>query len=176
MSQRGPRKSHEHTIETARRDAHCAELRAQGLSYRKIAERFDLAVSTVYEAVQRAIAAVPIEAVNELRAIECQRLDAIIAKAWDIVAADHPFISFGKVIMVADEVVQDAAPVISALNLIRTTSESKRRLLGLDAPSRQTITVITEDAVDAELRAIESEMRAIDAAKAQTAKDDASAT
>lgn len=142
------------SIVDMRRDTEFAELRAKGLSYPKIAELRQCAVSTAYASVQRAIRAVPVEAVTELRQIECDRLDAIIAKLWDIVESRHPVFYQGK--MIRNTV--DDGPVIQALAQIRVTAESKRRLLGLDAPARQTITVITEDAVDAELRRLEEQL------------------
>lgn len=130
------------TIQDMRKDTEAAELRALGLTYPQIAERQKCAISTAYAAVQRALAAVPVEAVHELRQIECDRLDMVIAKLWDIANND------------------DTATTerINSLTGIMRASESKRRLLGLDAPARQTVTVITEDAVDAELRRLEEEL------------------
>jgi hypothetical protein len=141
-------------VERVETDAEAARLRAEGLTYPQIAERMGCAWSTAYARVARALAAVPVEAVGELRAIECQRLDAVIARLWDVVHADHPYISQGRIF----EGVQDAGPVISALSGIIKASESKRKLLGLDAPARQVVTVVTEDAVDAELRRLEAEL------------------
>lgn len=145
-----------HTIDTVERDAEMAHLRARGLSYRAIAGQVGCTASTAYLGVQRALAAVPVEAVGELRQVECARLDAVIARLWDVVEAEHPFISNGR----RFDDVQDAGPVISALSGIVRASESKRKLLGLDAPARQMVTVVTEDAVDAELRRLEAELAA----------------
>lgn len=147
----------ERTIVTAEMDAQAAHMRAEGRTYRQIATMLSVSVGTAYTAVSRAIAAVPVEAVTELRQIECARLDAVVARLWDVVHADHPYVSQGKVF----EDIQDAGPVISALGAIIRAGESKRKLLGLDAPARQTITVITEDAVDAELRRLEAEMASL---------------
>lgn len=151
-----PRKANpsERTIRTAKRDAEAAHLRAEGLTYPQIAAHLGCAVSNAYAAVQRAIAAVPVEAVIELRQIECDRLDMIIAKLWDIANAEHPVLYLGEKV----EGVSDSGPVMTALGGIMRASESKRRLLGLDAPSRQTITVISEDVIDAELRRLEEEI------------------
>lgn len=149
----------ERTVVTAEKDAKAAHLRAMGKPYRAIAAELGMSVSGCYIAVQRAIAAVPVEAVNELRAIECQRIDAVIARLWDVVEASHPYVSNGKVFYD----LEDAGPVISALSQILRAGAEKRKLLGLDAPARQTITVITEDAVDAELRRLEEELAREDA-------------
>lgn len=132
----------ERTVLTATKDAEAAHLRAEGLTYPQIADRMGCAVSTAYESVQRAIAAVPVEAVGVLRQVECDRLDGIIAKLWDIINHDDT----------------GTGDKIAALNGVMRTSESKRKLLGLDAPARQTVTVISEDAVDAELRRLEEEL------------------
>lgn len=144
----------ERTIVTAERDAKAAHLRAQGRGYREISAELGYTGSNAYKAVQRAIAAAPVEAVAEMRAMQGQLLDEVIAKLWDVVLADHPLVSQGRVM----HGIQDAGPVIAALNGIVRAAESKRRLFGLDAPARQTITVITEDAVDAELRHLEEEL------------------
>lgn len=154
MASRTNRGQRERTILTAEQDAHAAHLRAQGHNYRQIAAHLGCSTGTAYAAVQRAIAAVPVEAVAELRQVECDRLDQVIARLWDVVHADHPFISNGK----RFDDVQDAGPVISALAGIVRAGESKRKLLGLDAPARQTITVITEDAVDAAIRQLEADI------------------
>lgn len=155
----------EHTILTAQQDSRAAHLRAEGRTYRQIAEELNVGVSTAYKSVQRAIAAVPVEAVNELRAVECARLDAVIARAWDIVHAEHAVVSYGRIM----EGLQDSAPVLAALNLIRATGESKRKLLGLDAPTRRIVEVITEDVVDAELRQLDAEYAELTAASGDQA-------
>jgi len=147
------------SIVTAERDGRAAHLRAQGWTYGRIGTELGVNTGSAYAMVARAIARAPEEGANELRAIESERLTAVIAKAWEIVHADHPYVSAGRLLAG----VQDAGPVLAALNLIRTTSESLRKLYGLDAPARQTITVITEDAVDAELRRLETELAALDA-------------
>jgi Sigma-70, region 4 len=148
----------ERDITNAETDEKAARLRAQGCTYPQIAQVMGCTVSTAWKRVQRAIAAVPVEAVGELRAIECQRLDAVIARLWGVVHADHPLVSHGR----RWDDLQDAGPVLQALHGIVRASESKRKLLGLDAPSRSVVEVITEDVVDAELRRLESEMAALD--------------
>lgn len=152
----------ERTILTAVQDARAAHLRAEGRTYRAIAAELDCSPGTAYAAVARAIAAVPVEAVGELRSVECARLDAVIARLWDVVHADHPFISNGR----RFDDVQDAGPVIHALAGIVRAAESKRKLLGLDAPTRQEVTVYTEDAVDASIRHLEERLAAFDSAPA----------
>ena len=143
-------------LETVQRDTEIVRLRNKRKSYKEIADELGCAQSTAYRAVARAIAEIPREAVNEMVAMESATLDAVIARLWDVVNADHPYISAGRRI----DGVHDAGPVISALAGIQKASESKRKLFGLDAPTKQVVTVITEDAVDAELRRLEEALAA----------------
>jgi hypothetical protein len=154
----------EATLDTAIRDERCARLRAQGHTYRQIAACEGIGLQTAHKSVKRALAAVPVEAVNELRQIESERLNRVISTAFGIVETSHPVVSHGRVM----EGLEDTGPILSALALIVRTSESIRKLYGLDAPARQTITVLTEDAVDAELRRLEHELAALDQLDAAT--------
>jgi transcriptional regulator with XRE-family HTH domain len=154
----------ERDIAQARLDAQAAELRAQGLTYPQLAERLGCSFSTAYARVQRALAAVPVEAVTELRQIECDRIDAVISRLWDIVEAEHPLVSHGKRI----EGLLDDGPRLAALAGILRASAEKRKLLGLDAPARQTITVVTEDVVDRAIRELEADLAALDPAGADS--------
>lgn len=144
----------ERTVADAETDAEAARLRASGCSYAEIAKRQGCSVSTAHQRVARAIAAVPVEAVEELRQVELARLDTLIAKAFEVLNASHPLVSNGR----RFDDLEDAAPILGALRELRALSESRRKLLGLDAPARQTVTVITEDVVDAAIRQLEAEL------------------
>ena len=164
--------------------ADAARLRARGLTIRQIAKEQGCSTGAAYKRLQRAYNTVMVEAVDELRRTECDRLDAVIARLWDVVDAEHLYVSQGRAVRVqrgyerdADgielldpetakpiphyEPVHDSGPVIAALTGIIRASESKRKLLGLDAPTRTAITVITEDAVDARLRQLDDEWAAL---------------
>lgn len=54
------------------------DLRVEGYTLTEIAKLLDKAVSTVHEAIEQEIAAIPAEAVARLRKVEGDRLDAII--------------------------------------------------------------------------------------------------
>lgn len=124
------------TLAAAKRHAEAAQLKAEGLNYRQIGEQMRIAQSTAHDYVARAIAAVPAEAVHELRAIESDRLNMIIADLWKI----------------ARNEATDTAARIQAYRELRQNSESLRRMFGVDAPVRQTLTVFSEDLFDAEIR------------------------
>lgn len=87
------------------------------------------------------------EKLEELRALEVDRLDMLIRAAVEVLERKHVTISGGKVIrMVADgevaeegepgEALIDDGPTLAAIDRIAKLSESRRKLLGVDAPVR----------------------------------------
>lgn len=125
------------SLETAQRDSLAAELRARSLSYKDIAVKLGYEnESGAFKAVQRALAAVPVEAVAELRAIEAQRLDALSRRLWAVLDTRYPLTAPDRVFVNKDgESVPDPRPVIAAVDRLLRISEQRRRLLGLDAPA-----------------------------------------
>lgn len=112
--------------------AEAARLRATGLSYRQIAAAQGITAAGAHDRVKRALAAVPVEAVTQLRQVELERLDALVAKAFDVMTDSHPYVSQGKVFYD----LEDSGPVVAAIRELRMLSESRRKLLGLDAPTQ----------------------------------------
>lgn len=101
-----------------RRDA--LALRRSGATYQQIGERLGVAVSTAHTAVQNALAGVADEsdgAARELRALELERLDELQRSVW-------PEATRGGL-----------AAIDRALKIM----ERRARLLGLDAPARQSL-------------------------------------
>lgn len=138
----------------AERDAEAAHLRAQGMSYREIAEALGYAdPSGAYKAVSRALAAVPVEAVDELRAVELARLDDLTSRAWVVANKTHPVVAAnGRVVLGPDgEPLVDDGPVLHALDRLLKIAERRARLLGLDAAKKYEVRqqVVTLDAIDA---------------------------
>lgn len=117
--------------------ADAARLRAQAKSYREIAAIQGVNVATAHNRVKRALAAVPVEAVADLRRVELERMDLLVAKAFDILEASHPYVSQGKVFYD----LEDDGPKLQAIRELRQLSESRRKLLGLDAPIQHNLTV-----------------------------------
>jgi hypothetical protein len=128
------------TIEHARLDAEAAELRAMRLSYRAIAARQGVDVSTAHSRVKRALAAVPVEAVTELRQIEGDALDASM-RALQVIAQDATVSERDR---------------IAARRELRLCGESKRRLFGLDAPAEVRVTV--SDTMTSEIERLAAEL------------------
>lgn len=125
-------------------DRTATELRAQGLSYRAIARELGISVSNAHGRVQRAWAATLTPAADEARAVELARLEDAHDHALTVLLREHLTVSHGKVITTKDDDGNDVpliddAPVLQAIDRIRALSESRRKLLGLDAPSRVSV-------------------------------------
>lgn len=128
-------------ITTAQRDAEAARLRSKGMSYRDIANEMNCNVASSHRAVQRALARIPLEAVGDLRKIEGERLENL----W----------------LVASEIAlngSNADRQLRAVDRCLTIMERKAKLFGLDAPTKNVVSVITEDVIDAEIARLETEI------------------
>lgn len=90
------------------------ELRRDGASYRDIADRLDVSISTAHKYVQRELSDIPAAERVQLRELEAARLDALQALAWPLARTGD----------------------LAAIRECRAISESRRRLFGLDAPQQ----------------------------------------
>lgn len=142
----------ERTIEASRLEADAARLRSLGMSYREIAATQKIDVATAYRRVQHALAAVPVESVSELRRVELDRLDELQKRLFKVASSDHPMVSHGRVI----PNVIDLTPNLQAMAQLLRLSESRRKLLGLDAPTR--VHVRVSDEVTAEIERLAEQL------------------
>lgn len=140
------------TIDNAELDAQAAKYRAMALSYREIAAQMGCTVSTAHQRVKRALAAVPVENVTELRRVELDRMDDLIKRHLVIAGKNHLMVSHGRII----PGVSDLGPNLAAMRELRYLSESRRKLLGLDAPALVRVTVTDE--VTAEIERLSMEL------------------
>lgn len=134
---RGPDGKYMNTIENAEYDARAARLRVNGLSYREIAHELGYADHTsAMDAVKRAISAVPVEAGTEARQVELERLDKLVAAATRILERTHLAYNNKGVVEWDGAALEDDAPALAAARVLKDLSESRRRLLGLDAETK----------------------------------------
>lgn len=119
-------------IDKADRQLKALQLRRDNLDYREIAVRLGVNVSTAFSDVKSAIRESMRETVDDVRELELARLDRIARQAQDAIDACEP---------------DKRAPLLSTL---KSVSESRRKLLGLDAPTQVTLTPveITVNGVD----------------------------
>jgi hypothetical protein len=161
-----------------KRDIEAANLRGQGHSFERIASELGYASrGKAYEGVQRALAEIPREGVEELRQMELERLDRLYLAALEVLGRKHLTVSHGKVItrfagverdgdgierLDADgqtipiyEDVLDDGPILQAIDRALKIQERRAKLLGLDAPAK--LEVFTIDAIDAEIKKLQAE-------------------
>ena len=122
------------TEEQARIDAEALRLRSAGMSYQKIANAMDCSKPTAYDRVNRALAAIPFEAVDEYRRLEGQRLDMLMEIAMDKALSGDKGSLF-------------------AIDRVLAIQERAAKLRGLDAPIKHE--VITLDYIQSEIRRLE---------------------
>lgn len=147
------------TPEQIEKDHEAARLRSQSLTFRQIGERLGVTGQAAFAMVKRAIADIPREGTEELIALELAKLDAIEAKYAEITQGLHPMVSMsGKIVGFTDDetgkeiYLEDSAPVIRALDGLLKVSESRRKLLGLNAPTRTELTGKDGGAIEIEDR------------------------
>ena len=146
-------------VEQAIAEAEAAALRRDGYTFRQIAEAQGCALSTAHERVQKAIAAVPVEAVNAIRATELERLDAMLRIAWKQATTDQPKVDHGRVVYddsTGEPVIDHAAKLNALDRLLRISAERRRLIPNLEAPRTASVTVYSEDTIDAMIREAEA--------------------
>jgi len=146
---------------TAERDAKACALRRKGLTYDDIAAELGFRDrSAARKSVKRALGTIAGEPAAELVTLEAERLDELTRCLYRIVATVHYVVTpGGKLARHPDtgEPLADPGPVLAALRELRAVSESRRRLLGLDAPAQARIEVLDNAALDAEMLRIAAE-------------------
>ena len=138
------KKTDQTRIGAADRRQRALELRKAGASYRAIGAQLDVSEAQAHRDVRDALAhlaELELDLAREYRALEAARLDGLTFEAARILAADHPLVSGGKALsgFTADGKpigLTDAGPKLAAIKELRLLSESRRRLFGLDAPTK----------------------------------------
>jgi hypothetical protein len=120
------------------------ELRKSGATFERIGEECKTSRSTAHEDVQTAMRETIQEPADELRRLEIERLDVM----WN---ALYPLAtSTGHR--------QQARAVEQCLSIM----DRRAKLIGLDAPTRKIVEVITEDAFMDAVKQLEAEVAALD--------------
>ena len=135
------------TVNTAERDAEAARLRARGYSYQQIADELGWSSKgDAHHAVKRVLADTVKEAGDEVRALELARLDGLHRAAMDVLEREHVTVSNGRVVALNETPLPDDGPVLAAIDRLLKIQERRARLLGLDAPTKQAISISPERA------------------------------
>jgi len=123
-------------IDTVKRDAYAAQLRSRGWTYQQIGDELGTDKGTAFEAVKRAMAEVIAEPAADALQFELERLDLAHREAMAVLEREHVLVSNGKVVTVDDVPLRDDGPVLAAIDRLVRISESRRKLLGLDQPTK----------------------------------------
>jgi len=138
--------TNERTEEQVQIDTEALRMRSRGYTYQQIADNMGCSKPTAYARVQRALAAIPAEAAEEYRRLENDRLDTLQAIAMHEAMTKKSMQAIDRVLHIMDR---------------------RAKLLGLDAPTKTE--VITLDAIDAEIRRLETQLGENDVAGTRTA-------
>lgn len=148
----------ERDLEQARLDTEAVELRRQRKSFPQIAAAQGCSVSTAWLRFQRALAAVPYEAVEELRRVELESLDEQERRLLKVQETVHYRVDHGNVIEIDGVPMVDTAPIVTTAMAILRVKDMRAKLTGEYAPTKSAVTITTEDVVDAEIRRLEAEL------------------
>lgn len=162
------------SAEQVDRDNRALALRRKGASYADIGRAVGFrSTSSAYDAVRRALALESAEDRDTVRKLELSKLDALERAAWKVLERFHYVVittgeHAGDIVYSPPEdgdhePLIDDAPVLAAIDRILRCSESRRRLLGIDAPRKSQVSVLTEDAVTQAIRALEEELASVEA-------------
>ncbi len=132
-------------IEVARRRERAIELRIAGWQWQAIADELGYSDrGAACKDVSRALEAAHAEMKDSAAALvqlENERLDAVQRVAMEVMSKDHIHVSNGRIVRHEDgSPVLDDGPKLAAVGKVVQVSESRRKLLGLDAPTKQEIT------------------------------------
>lgn len=148
---------HGRTVARAERDAEAARLRSQGYSYRQIGGMLGIDHSTAADAVSRALRAVPIESVGELRRLESARLDAMEQELDKIIASPPHIVAASGQITAQPDLRVAVLAVDSKIRL----SARRAKLNGLDAPTRTIRETQADAALNDQIRAALARIQAM---------------
>lgn len=132
----------------AERRLQVLELRKQRSSFRDIGTALGISEAQAhrdYKAAMVHLIELEEASADELRTMELMGLDTLAVEALRILQADHPLVSGGKVLSGFTEDgkpvgLTDDGPKLAAIAELRRISESRRKLLGLDAPAKTALT------------------------------------
>lgn len=151
------------SVAAAELDAHCLDLRRSGATYRQIAAQLGISVANAHKRVTRSLDRTRREPADALRELELERLDALQEALTRVLSRAHVTVSGGKVITTTGDdgkdvpLLDDGPTVAAAVALVRV-QESRRKLLGLDAPTRLDARVLTIDEIDLQIKELENQL------------------
>ena len=148
---------------TIERDERARLLRVQGMTWAEIARELNFNnPSAAFAAASRASRREPVLARTAKIEEPENRINRLIGQAVAILS-EHHYVVEGRDATIVQhpetgEYLDDVRPKIEALKLIQSLSRDRRKLLGLDVPTRKQIEVLTDDRINEEIRKLEAEL------------------
>lgn len=144
-------------------EAEALRLVAGGLSTSEAAAELGVSAGTVSGRVRRALGKLPDVDGVVYRRLLVAELERVKLRAWALVDDPPPVVSAGRVaVMVGEDgqsrLVRDGSVVNAALGTILKALERQSKLLGLDAPVRQTVQVVDNRAVEEAIADVERQL------------------
>lgn len=118
-----------------------------GATQDQIAAAQGITQSRVSQIITEVRESIPAPVVEEIVAVERDRIARLYQATMEILAARHPLVSLAKGVIVRDEdgaPLEDAGPKLAAINTAMRIHERVSKLYGLDAPERVEATVTRE--------------------------------
>jgi len=161
------------SLDTMERDAQAADLFRRGLTYRQISSQLGWrSPNAAFLAVRRAArdAATDSLAAAEALQLMLARQQDYRRLVWRVAMAKHYVTTQTGAMAVGPDgnPLLDDAPVLNAVDRLVKIDQEEAKLLGLYAPAKSRVEVITEDAVDAEIAKLAEEVAKADAEQANT--------
>lgn len=122
--------------EVQERIAMALAMRTRGASYREIGSALGMSTGNTYKMIQKALTEIIAEPAENLRKLELEKLDRLERIASDILGEQYEHVAAnGKLAGVLDP-----RPRLMAIDRLLKVGESRRKLLGLDAPTQVEVT------------------------------------
>jgi hypothetical protein len=154
------------TIEARERDYKALDMHRRGFTYRQIgAELGWTSTASVGPAISRALKEMTKVDPDEIVKVMRDRLDDYRRQAWRVLGRTHYVTTQSGAVArhpVTGDPLVDDAPVLQALDRLLKYDVEERKMLGVDAPTKTRVEVITESDVDAAIRELTEKHAAMD--------------
>lgn len=113
------------------------------LTFGAIGQQYGISGHRAREIYYKAMREIPIAEINAYRAEQLDRFAELRAEAYRILKADHPVVHSGEVVLdpETNQPMQDAGPVLAAIDRILNIDRQEAALLGLNAPAKHQLQV-----------------------------------
>lgn len=118
------------------RYAQALDLRSKGYTYKAIGVEMGIDIKTAFEFVKKGQRAIVAEPAKRVVKMEEQRLDDALRRVMAILDGDHVMVQQGRVVLHDGQPLPDQELILKAIDRLVRISESRRKLLGLDAATK----------------------------------------